>query len=227
MLSLYTAPKHGLNQNTVVDLILCIVVGAIVGGKSLSVLVNLKQYYEGACTKEEIFSGIVIYGGMIAAFIISLIYCKIKKVDFLAYLDLGLPCCAVAQGVGRIGCLAAGCCYGIPYDGIGAITFSHSAFAPNEVSLFPTQIISSVFMLTFGFTLLWLYNHKEYKKGMIGVLYFIIYGLARFFIEFYRGDDVRGHILFFSTSQFISIFIIALGIILYLHYVEPQDAPQN
>lgn len=81
-----------------------------------------------------------IIGGILGAYI----YAKIKKIDILAYFDLAVPSIAFAQGFGRIGCFLAGCCYGRETNAWYGITFHNSPFAPNEVALIPTQLISSV-----------------------------------------------------------------------------------
>ena len=108
----------------------------------------------------------------------------------------------------------AGCCYGIEYSGFGAITFTNSPFDPNNIPLFPSQIVSSLFMLIFGIILLVWCNKHKHKPGDIGTTYILVYGLARSFIENYRGDLERGFILGMSTSQFICIFLFFTGLVL-------------
>ena len=218
------AHKKGLNLEVVLDLICCNLCGGLIGGKLLSVLVNVKYALENNLSFDDVFGGIVIYGAIIGAALACLIYCKVKNVSFLEYGDIALPCICFAHGIGRLGCLSAGCCYGKEYHGFGAITFTDSVFAPNNIPLIPTQIISSVFMIIFGCICLWIMFKKKTPTGYLSSTYFLVYGIARFVVEFLRGDVARGHILFLSTSQFISIFIIVLGII--LRYKVTKKAPQ-
>ena len=146
-----------------------------------------------------------------------MIVCKVKKQSFWDYFDLVMPSVFIAQGFGRIGCLLAGCCYGMEYDGIFSITFKNSSFAPNNIALFPSQIFSSLYDFMSGILLLILYNKlKNRNKGFIAGMYLILYGVGRFIIEFFRGDLARGFILALSTSQFISIFVTISGIIILL-----------
>lgn len=222
-LSFILAKKHDLNQDVIIDLLLCVVLGGFVGAKLLGLIVNAKYLINGAITLAQALNVTVIYGGIIGAFGCCAVYCWRKKIDFWAYSDLALPCAAITQGIGRIGCLLAGCCYGIPYDGIGAITFTESIFAPNNTPLFPTQIVSSVFMLSYGILSLWHYNHHKIEKGSIGSTYFLVYGIGRTIIEYFRGDAERGFILGMSTSQFISIFFVGVGFGLELYLFKKKE----
>ena len=94
-----------------------------------------------------------------------------------------------------------------------SITFTNSQFAPNGVPLVPTQIFSSVFDFV-HFVVLYFISRRSKVDGLTSALYLIIYGVGRFIIEFFRGDLIRGSIGALSTSQFISIFIVAFGILL-------------
>ena len=141
-------------------------------------------------------------------------YCRYKKVDFLSYLDLVLPAVAFAQGCGRIGCFFAGCCYGRETDSLFSIQYWQSDYAPNGVKLIPTQIYSSIGDFAMAF-LLMAYAKKKPKKGKISAVYCILYSIGRFVIEMLR-NDYRGTFGFLSTSQLISIFILILGISMFL-----------
>ena len=61
--------------------------------------------------------------------------------------------------------------------------------------------------------LLW-YDRHDRKKGRLFSLYLIIYSIGRFLIEFLRGDP-RGRVSVLSTSQFISLFVLIIGVILF------------
>lgn len=210
-LCIWFAPKHNMSRDVLVDLLLCMVLGGLVGAKLLGLIVNLKYLLNGSMTFLQALNVTVVYGGIIGALLACAIYCIIKKVDFWGYSDLCLSCVAITQGIGRLGCLMAGCCYGIEYSGFGAITFTNSPFAPNNIPLFPSQIVSSAFMLALGIVLFVWCNKHKHKPGDVGTTYILVYGLARSFIENYRGDLERGFILGMSTSQFISIFFVILG----------------
>ena len=227
-LCLWFAPKNKMNREVVVDLLLCMVTGGVIGAKLLALIVHLRDIINGAMTILQALNVTVVYGGIIGALLACAIYCKKKKIDFWAYSDLCLSCVAITQGIGRLGCLMAGCCYGIEYSGFGAIVFETSPYAPNGISLFPSQLVSSLFMLSFGLYCFIRCNQHKHKPGDIGSTYILVYGLARSFIEFFRGDIARGFILGMSTSQFISIFFVALGMAVKIWlYKQRENKKEN
>ena len=121
-----------------------------------------------------------------------------------------LPAVAFAQGCGRIGCFFAGCCYGRETESAFSIQYWQSEYAPNGVKLIPTQIYSSVGDFALA-VLLMIYARREPKKGKVAAVYCILYSVGRFIIEMMR-NDYRGEWGILSTSQIISVFILALGI---------------
>ena len=84
--------------------------------------------------------------------------------------------------------------------------------APAGVKLLPTQLLSSAGDFVITAILLWYYKKRKHV-GDVGVLYMILYGVGRFFIEFLRSDD-RGGFGALSTSQWISIVIVGGALIL-------------
>jgi phosphatidylglycerol:prolipoprotein diacylglycerol transferase len=158
-------------------------------------------------------SGFVIYGGILGGVAAAIVACRIKKVRFLDYFDLVAPSIALAQGFGRIGCFLAGCCYGRETDWSCGVTFQSSLYAPNGIRLIPTQLISSAGDFLIALVLL-LYARRGRKPGRVGGLYLILYSAGRFAVEFLRGDP-RGSVGFLSTSQFIAVFILILGLLLF------------
>lgn len=185
-------------------------IGGFASAKILFWITNWKEFLQNP---QEIIGseGFVVYGGIIGGILVGWLYCTIKKLKFLMYFDLMMPSIALAQGFGRIGCLLAGCCYGKETTGSLAITFMDSAFAPNHVPLIPTQIYSSILDFAHFFLLLYVAKHKK-ADGQVAGCYLICYSIGRFVIEMFRGDIERGNVGIFSTSQFISILILIIGI---------------
>ena len=124
-----------------------------------------------------------------------------------------MPSIALAQGFGRVGCLLAGCCYGRETDSAFHIVFRHSSYAPNNVQLIPTQIIMSVLNFAHFFLLIFLAKRVK-ARGQVAACYLMCYSVGRFFMEYLRNDP-RGNVSLFSTSQFISLFILAAGVALF------------
>ena len=155
--------------------------------------------------------GWVVYGGILGGLLAALIWCKWKKWKFMDYFQVLMPCVSLAQGFGRIGCFFAGCCGGAVTDAWYGIQFPATSLAWNTTQkIIPTQLLSSAGdFLIFAFLM---YNLKKGKHPEdSGAWYLILYSVGRFLIEFLRGDLIRGGIGPFSTSQFISLFVVVLG----------------
>lgn len=207
------AKMKGLSEDDLYGLGLVCVIFGILGAKLLFCIIEFKTVLQNPMSILS-GSGFVVYGGIIGGTLAAFLYCKKKKLEFLKYFDLVMPSVALAQGFGRIGCFLAGCCYGKETDSVFGIVFKNSDFAPNGVKLIPTQLISSAgnFLIM---TILILYARKQRQPGKVGALYLIIYSVGRFGIEYLR-NDYRGEVFgIFSTSQFISIFTLILGIVLF------------
>ncbi len=217
------APKLGLNQDHIYNLTFYCLVFGLLGAKLLFGIVEIKSILKDP----SIFlsgTGFVVYGGIIVGVLAGFIYCRVKKLEFFRYADIVLPSVAIAQGFGRIGCFLAGCCYGRETDSWFSITFHNSQMAPNNVALVPTQMISTScnFALAIG---LILYANKEKKPGRVTALYLICYSIGRSIIEVFRNDYRGDFIGPLSVAQFISIFILLIGVvILFKDKIFPKKA---
>jgi phosphatidylglycerol:prolipoprotein diacylglycerol transferase len=144
----------------------------------------------------------------------------------MEYFDLVMPQIALAQGIGRIGCFLAGCCYGKETDSRLSLVFHESEYAPNGVRLIPTQLYSAAFDIGL-FAALLLIDRKKKADGQVAGAYLVLYSVGRFLIEFFRGDLERGTIGVLSTSQFIAIFLFLAGILVFLLPGRKQAKQSN
>jgi len=209
--------------------VLVIGLGIVAGGTLLYALVQIPAAWENREYFSQyplqfltyMFGGMVFYGGLFGAIIALPIYAKVIKRDVPTILTLLAPVLPLAHGIMRIGCFMAGCCYGLPHDTLG-ITLAASPIAPNYPVL-PVQLYEAA--INFGiFAFLWTYSKKPRHHLTLLGLYGTFYGTARFFLEFLRGDPARGQVLGLSTSQFISIFVIAISIFLIIHANRKKPA---
>ncbi|MGN0160239.1 MAG: prolipoprotein diacylglyceryl transferase [Lachnospiraceae bacterium] len=206
--------KKNLDENVIYGILYCAILGALVGCRLLYYIVEFQNILKDPSILWNFREGYVVYGGILGGILFSYIYvARIKKASFLDYFDLVMPAVALAQGFGRIGCLCAGCCYGAETDSWFHIVFHNSDYAPNNVPLIPTQLISSVGDFIFAAILLW-YERKNPPKGRVAAAYLCMYGIGRFLIEFLR-NDYRGSIGFLSTSQIISIGAVIAGALMF------------
>lgn len=173
---------------------------------------NVKLFFD--CLY-EIFGGSVFYGGLLGGILAAFIYCKIKKYDIKTYSDIISIYIPLFHCFGRIGCFFMGCCYGIESN-IGILYPIHDN---NEIiykNVIPVQLIEALCNF-----IIFIYINNLYNKNHKNILqkYLLLYSITRFLLEFLRGDSIRGFILFFSTSQIISLLIL---IVLCVNYFIKQ-----
>lgn len=209
----YRAKKRRMNSDIVFSLFVSSVVFGLLGAKVFYWLTIMDEILENPKVIADTMDGFVVYGGIIGGILAGYIVCRSKKVNFWEYFDLVAPSIALAQGFGRIGCLLAGCCYGRETACPLSITFQNSDFAPNGIALIPTQIYSSILDFL-NFIALCLIARYAKRERTVAGCYLVFYSIGRFILEFFRGDLARGSIGALSTSQFISIFILAAGILM-------------
>lgn len=202
------------------------IIFGLIGAKLTYWIVEIKAVIANPKMLLDLGGGFVVYGGIILGVLMPVLYLKlIKKERALPLLDLAMPAISLGQAIGRVGCLLAGCCYGAeaPEGSWFAITFPAGAEAPVGIPLYPTQIMSSVGnLLLFAFLLI--YTNRERFAGEVVSFYMVLYAIGRFVVECFRADP-RGNVGALSTSQFISIFMFAGGIALWIILKKKNYAP--
>lgn len=205
------AKKLGLDSERILNLAIWCAIGGFLGAKLLYIITEWKTIFSGKMSLSDVLYGFVVYGGIIGGIFSGWLYTKVHKVPFLKHFDLVMPSIALAQGFGRLGCFLAGCCYGKRTDAWFGMEFNHSVYPYMAgVKVIPTQLISSAADFL-HFAVLLMIAKKVKKDGIVAGCYLIFYSIGRFLIEFLR-DDPRGALFGLSTSQFISLFILAAGI---------------
>lgn len=219
--------KRGADYLRTQMMLLFSALGALIGGHILYGITNFRElvrlvaelgsigsFKEFISRFAHIFGGAVFYGGLICAIVVGAVYLAVteKKKDKRVYYDLGAITIPLFHGFGRIGCFLSGCCYGVESK-IGFVFHNSLAEGANGVSRFPVQLVEAGLNFTLFFVLLSLFLRKRLSGKLMG-LYFVTYPVYRFILEFFRGDAYRGFVGPLSTSQFISIFLFVLGIVL-------------
>jgi phosphatidylglycerol:prolipoprotein diacylglycerol transferase len=223
-LAMARAARRGLDGARILDLGIYIIVSALVGAKLMLLVVDFGYFRENPRELLSLVrSGGVFYGGLILAVLVAFWYMRRAKLPVWTTCDVFAPGIALGHAVGRLGCLLAGCCYGRPTTMPWGITFTDPFAASNVgtplgVPLHPTQIYEAgAELLILGILLL----SERGGRGFAGRtfwLYMLLYGVSRFVIEHFRGDE-RGLVFgVLSTSQFISAVIVPLsvGMLVYL-----------
>jgi len=236
MLAIYTVVRlgrrEGLDRGRLLDFSTWLIVVGLVGAKVLMIVTDWSSYRNNLT---EIFSvatleaGGVFYGGFIAATLFAVWYVRVYRLPVRKIFDVYAPAIALGQSIGRLGCFAAGCDYGKPTKSFLAVIFT-SSFAhevtnvPLGVPLHPTQLYESTATLLIFAFLLWRYSRKK-RDGEIFLTYLVLYAVARFFLEFLRGDEDRGFVFnhLLSTSQFIALLLLLVAAALALLWYGRAD----
>lgn len=217
----YESRRLGMNVDRMVDLFFYIVVSSVVGARLLYVFASVKSWWQDPLVFLRIWEGgLVFYGGLILAILVGILYCRRHGLSPIQVLDIYTPGIALGHGIGRLGCFAAGCCYGKPAEVNTMFTVifpdSEYAIAPPGRLLYATQLFEAVAELAIFLVLFWFRKKKRFD-GEIFLIYIILYPIVRSIVEIYRGDKIRGFVVdnVLSTSQFISILWVVVAIILW------------
>jgi phosphatidylglycerol:prolipoprotein diacylglycerol transferase len=229
--ALVRAKSRGLDPNRVMDLGIWIIVSALVGAKLLLLIVEWDTYGRNLAELTTLIrSGGVFYGGLIVAVLVAFWYMWRHRLPLWSVSDVFAPGIALGHVIGRLGCFFAGCCFGKETTVPWAITFT-SEYAARNVGtpinrpLHPTQLYEAGAELLILVFLIATERKGRPFPGRTFWGYMLLYGISRFIIEFYRGD-VRGSIGMFSTSQFVSLLIVPISIImLFILGRRQQPAP--
>ena len=162
-------------------------------------------------------SGFVFYGGLIFGVLGAFLAAKVLKEKISDHENLLIKIIPLVHAFGRIGCFFAGCCYGKPTTSAIHVIFKNPVSdAPIGVPLIPVQLYESLFNFLL-FIALAVIDKKTSGKKILLPIYVIAYGVERFIIEFFRFDEVRGIFFGLSTSQWISIAMCVVGILIFIY----------
>jgi phosphatidylglycerol:prolipoprotein diacylglycerol transferase len=162
---------------------------------------------------------VVFYGGFLALLYYLFLTARFRKISFLNLLDLTTPALTLGHAIGRLGCWSRGCCHGdiCPY-------FWGISRSPGTPPLHPVQLYESFFLLA----LTYLTTHNLLLREDLSspskprhwprnsILLLVAYPAFRFANEFFRGDLDRGFWGALSTSQWISLALLSVGILLWV-----------
>lgn len=230
--------KFDIMYEDIILIMIAISGGILVGGHILYGVTNINNMISAFLNAESLdikkianilmmcFGGSVFYGGLLGSIAAILIYTKFSKaLKRPEVFDIFAVCIPLFHFFGRLGCFFGGCCYGIECK--FGFTAHGNELVPmiNDVNRFPVQLLEACLNLCIFALVLYLFFKKDDMTGNLIYVYLTSYAVVRFCTEFLRGDEIRGRLLCFSTSQWISIailvFVIARAII------KKRNAKQN
>jgi phosphatidylglycerol:prolipoprotein diacylglycerol transferase len=236
------ARRQGQDPERVADLSFWILVAALVGSRIYFIFVNWGDYFGPGAFLVTRFGrvprllavwegGLVFYGGFIAAALTAVWYLRRHRMDFLPYADTLIPSVAFGHFLGRIGCFAAGCCWGatcspslpwgarfppdsLAYQSFAARPGGEQFLAQDHLStlpLHPTQLYESLGELALFALLVLLVRPRKRFHGQVLATWLMAYAVLRTTVEAFRGDVERGVVAGLGVGQWTSLLIFAAG----------------
>lgn len=207
----------GLDEDTFWSLIYWLFAGALIGGKLLYLGVEWRSLASGELHPiRDLRYGFVFWGGVTGSMVAGTVWCRLRKASFTKLSDYFAVALPMGHALGRLGCLAAGCCGGRPTDMPWAVRFTHpeSLVSPLLVGvpLHPFQLYESVANMAAAWACLKVLDRVEagrLRPGSGWMAYLGLYGAARFFLETFRGDDRGQGVLGLSPSQAVGLLAMS------------------
>lgn len=218
-ISYYRAPKHQIEPDFVLDLILWMIPTAIVGARAYYVIFTWENYADDISSIFKIRDGgLAIHGALILCFFVAYFLCKRKGQSFIKGADLVAVAIPLAQAIGRWGNFFNEEAHGGPTDLPWAQII-------NGVGYHPTFLYESIWCFLLFWFLLWFDNRKRTFDGQIICLYMILYSVERFFVEGLRTDSLM--VGFLRQAQVLSLVLIiaSIGLYIFLYKKSKKKAP--
>jgi phosphatidylglycerol:prolipoprotein diacylglycerol transferase len=213
------ARQAKLPPEQITNLAVYCAIGGIAGAKLFMFLFDLGYYVRNPSqifTLETLQAAGVFHGGFILALLVAYLYMRRQQLPVLATMDVFAPGVALGQAIGRLGCFAAGCCWGKACYLPWGVRFrsDFAAPVPLDTPLHPVQLYESAADLLI-FAVLYRYFHRAHRSGTVIGGYLILYSTARFLIEFFREHE-QSLVGPFSLTQWIALGLLALGALIML-----------
>lgn len=203
--------KYGIKYDDIEEFVFITIPFAIIGARLYYVLFSFDDYKNNLIDIIKIWhGGLAIYGGIIAAVVSAVVYCKVKRIKLFDLLDSCAAYLALGQAIGRWGNF-------VNREAYGAVTDSFFRMKILDeygkyISVHPTFLYESVGLIIIFIVLKFI---KRKYSGEITLIYFAGYGLLRFFVEYLRADslmigDIKVSMLLSGILFLISAIILMI-----------------
>jgi phosphatidylglycerol---prolipoprotein diacylglyceryl transferase len=213
-ITLRLARRVGLSSEKITNLAVYCAIAGIVGAKLFMILFDAGEYlnHPGEIFSLETMQAAgVFHGGFIVALLVAALYIRRQHLPGWLTMDAFAPGISLGHSIGRLGCFAAGCCWGKECHLPWGVYFRSNAAAPVPLDkpLHPVQLYeSAVNLIIFG--ILYRQFNRSYHPGQVIGLYLVLYSTARFILEFFREHE-QSLVGPFSITQWIAIGLFGLG----------------
>jgi len=209
------AKKEGLDSDLVMDFVLYAVIFGIMGARVWEVVFSWSNFADNPLSALKFWNGgMSIQGAVAGGLIFTLWFIRRHKLDFWQFADVLAPGLILGQAIGRIGCFLNGDAYGIPAKSWFGVVYQPGTPAYNTwgaVPLIPAELLEAAGDLVIFGLLYYLFRHRPYK-GFVTLMYFALYSLLRFVLEFWRGDSLMV-VPGLKAAQASSLIILAVACI--------------
>lgn len=222
------AKSYGIDADRMVDVIFASTIAAIIGGRAYYVATAPFEYQSIWEMIDIRLGGIAIYGGIIAAFAMGALMCRVRKVPMLPMFDLAAQGFLIGQCIGRWGNFFNQEAFGgnttLPWGMISESTQQYlqavqETLAAQGMTVDPSMPVHPTFLYEsiwcgLGFLLLWRYSKHRRFHGEMTLLYMMWYGFERFFVEGLRTDSLMvGNV---RISQAVAALSVAAALVLWV-----------
>jgi phosphatidylglycerol:prolipoprotein diacylglycerol transferase len=211
------AEKRDVSREIVQDLSIILIILAVVGSRMLYIITHRDHYHSIIDIIALWEGGATYYGGLVLTIMGALVYLRRKGISFLRMADICAPSIALGIFLTRIGCFLSGCCFGSPTECPLGVTFppdSPAGFIYPGSAVHPAQLYSSFYGIVI-FVVLILFDRRRSYDGFIFALLCLLYGAARFTVDFFRYYDESAMMTgSLTVNQGISIALALFGVLL-------------
>ncbi len=239
-LMLLRAPRYNIPRERISDLTFMAMIGGLLGARLLYVMQNWAYFNRNPGEIIRIdHGGQVFYGGFILAVLAIAVFAKLKKLSMTSIADMFAPALPLGHAFGRIGCFLNGCCFGKPHEGACAVHYHMPEYqsalsvqhdlgivppdAMQSLPVFPVQLVAAAANLAICVILLALATRIK-VRGRLFALYAIMYSVARFLLEFMRGDYLSRP-FGLTPAQWVSVIVLPLATAAFL--ILPKRPPEK
>ncbi|MFC1551218.1 prolipoprotein diacylglyceryl transferase [Candidatus Latescibacterota bacterium] len=243
------AKKAGENVDHIYNISVWIVFSALIGARLYYVMTNYSEFRvrgemfflkRFALEFKNMFwpvgpggqigiSGLILYGGLIAATFTAVIYLYRYKLSVAKFLDIIAPSLGIGEFFTRIGCFLNGCCFGKPTESPIGMIFPDNSVAGMyypDIHVHPSQLYNSFAGLGIFLTLLYVERYKRFD-GFLALVYFMMYAVIRFSTDFTRHYDSNLRFHGFTHNQVLGIIVFTIAAAVMIYRLKNLPAKDN